>query len=405
MIADFHSLISPDVGIIHRADEGLVPYDHPRIASWFAQACDIGRVLGAGPPGNTGGAAAGRQDARQAAIGEAVERYSACHMPESQVRLAREADLLDDAMVVGPDWRDGLDVGETLHWVRGSLLRSRATAIGCWLPAHRVYLNGIDDDRGIWTATSNGLACHTDPWRALRSALLEVIERDAVMVSWHTRSAVTKIECDLRWQDVGRPSVRFDLAVESYSLYLLDSPLDIPVVLAVARGSRGQPAAAVGAAANPRLHLAARKALIECQQTFAWARLMLAEDRPIPDAHEITELEQHVAHYVDPAHLGAFDYLERDFGRLPVRLTLTDPGGPPQDPRRDVDDLLDRAAAAGLDCCCVDVTAPDVREAGAWVVRAVVPGLYPLTVGAEHRMRHPRVAGRLPVIPTPHPFP
>lgn len=51
------------------------------------------------------------------------------------------------------------------------------------------------------------------------------------------------------------------------------------------------------------------------------------------------------------------------------------------------------------------MTTPDVRSCGGWVVRALVPGLYPLTVGhGEHFLAHPRLAG-VDVNPDPHPFP
>jgi ribosomal protein S12 methylthiotransferase accessory factor len=150
------------------------------------------------------------------------------------------------------------------------------------LPAHRVFLDGIDHEAGVATGTSTGLACHVDPWRALRSSLVEVIERDAVMVSWLTRSSFRPLHAPLRWRSQHGTDIRFDLAVENYRLYRLDSPAGIPVAFVVTRGGRIQPPLAVGAAAHPDLVLACRKALIDAQQTLGWARHMLAQRRPVP---------------------------------------------------------------------------------------------------------------------------
>jgi ribosomal protein S12 methylthiotransferase accessory factor YcaO len=120
------------------------------------------------------------------------------------------------------------------------------------------------------------------PVAGVRSGLLEVIERDAVMVSWLTLARPRPLQTSLRWRSDNGIDIRFDLAVEDYRLYLLHSPAGIPVVFAVAHGGRNQPPVAVGAAAHLDLVLACRKALIEAQQTFSWARHMLAQRRPVP---------------------------------------------------------------------------------------------------------------------------
>jgi ribosomal protein S12 methylthiotransferase accessory factor len=424
MAVDLQELISADVGMIHRADEALAAFDHPRLTNWFVRSCDPAAVFGAGGRVSAGAAGADRAAARTAALGEAVERYSACHVPATRIRrMNRIVAQQLDIPAVPPDWcgqaAEPADDATPLDWVLGRQLQPNGTSSPAWLPAHRVYLNGVDCDAGVGTATSNGLACHVEPWRALGTALLEVIERDAVMVSWHTRTPGRRIEVEQRWQPGGGPELRFDRAVECYALYLLDSPVDVPVVLAVARGAVGQPAVAVGAAAALDPGTAARKALVECTQTFAWARLMLAQGRSIPEADELTDLEHHVAHYLHPARRTAFDYLDgADSVTLPGGLAEPSALARPPDigtaadsaaatvlARQQVLTLLGRAHRAGLQCYCVDVTAPDVRSVGAWVIRVVVPGLYPLTVGGEHRRDHPRVAGRFPASPVPHPFP
>jgi ribosomal protein S12 methylthiotransferase accessory factor len=401
--SDLHRLVSADVGVINRVDESVAPYDHPRLSSFFAQSSDTVPLFGNRLTGSSGAMAADRASARAAATGEAVERYSVCHAPESRLRRATRTDLGDAVSVVAPDWR--AEPSESpLSWLRGTRLGTGpGDSEPAWLPAHRVFLSGVDSEAGVATGTSTGLACHTEPWRALRSSLLEVIERDAVMVTWLSRSTPRAIWTDLRWRTNGI-DIRFDLAVERYRLYLLESPVRIPVVFAVATGNRNQPTVAVGAAAHLDLVLACRKALIEAQQTFGWARHMLAQQRRIPTLDEIEELDDHVAYYLDPARLRAFDFLDARSRRPPISVDLREPLRTDQ-PERDVYDVVRQARCAGLDCFCADVTAPEVREAGAWVVRALIPALYPLTVADQHRSDHPRLAHCDSLNPDPHPFP
>lgn len=397
-------LLSPDAGVVNRVDEGTAGYDHPRLASCFARTCATGHVLGMSGTGESGGVAASVHDARLAALGEAVERYSACWVPRSRLRHARRT-ALPPADVVGPDLIDDGGEERAIHWVPGARLRPDGSSEPAWVAASRVYLDGIDCTPGTAVTTSTGLACHHDAWRALRSGLLECIERDAVMVAWLSRSGATPIRCSQRWVDSHGVPVRFDRAVERYALYALASPTGIPVVFAVALGAAGQPPVAVGAAADLDPARACRKALLEAYQTFTWCRHMLLQRRVVPQRADVVDLDDHVAFYLDPGRLEAFDFLLDD-DNLPTSWELDiDTLAPVDDPAGDVRRLVTAAAGAGWACYAVDVTAPDVREAGGWVVRAVVPDAHPLTVGTEIRSSHPRLVGTATPNPWPHPFP
>lgn len=397
------SLVSADAGIVHRVDQGITGYDHPRLIPTFAHACDTRPLLGLTPFARSGGMAEEPEPSRLAALGEAVERYSAVCVPRSRLRTARVSELAG-TVHVEPQWLRPQDFDHSVRWVPGTRLRPDGPGEPAWIAASRAYLSDIDEGGRIATPTSTGLACHTDPWQALHSALLEVIERDAFMITWLTRAQSTPLHTSLSWTGRRGNQVRFDRAIEQYKLYRLPSPTGVPVVLALALGADAQPAAAVGAAAHPDLGQACRRALVEAYQTVHWAMHMLAEGlEPATHSDDIHDLDAHVAYYLDPAHLHAFDFL-RTTPQIPVEVDLADARvGPVGEPECRA--LIGRLAAAGLDSFAVDVTAPDVRAAGAWVVRAVVPGLYPLLVGTGARPDHPRLPATEDVNPDPHPFP
>ncbi|MEO8888783.1 MAG: YcaO-like family protein [Jatrophihabitantaceae bacterium] len=396
------ALVSADVGVVHRVDAGVTQYDHPRLAPTFAQVCDTGPLFGVAHPARAGGMAEDPRHSRLAALGEAVERYSAAAVPASRLRSARPVDLAG-APLVEPDWT--ADPGEpgVIRWVRGSRLRPVGSSEPAWIAASRVYLSDADEPGRVAVPTSTGLACHPDPWRALYSALLEVIERDAVMITWLTRTGGEPLRTSLRWLGDQGNAVRFDRAVEHYELYRLDSPTGVPVVFAVAFGAEQQPGAAVGAAADLDLGRACRKALVEAHQTMHWASHMMTAGRTGSADGALRDLDDHVAHYLDHQYVRAFDFLRRGTrAALDVELGVLPPA---VDPEAGCRALVARAEAAGVDCFAVDVTAPEVRSAGLWVIRAVLPGLYPLLVGDNKRPDHPRLRASAPVNPDPHPFP
>jgi ribosomal protein S12 methylthiotransferase accessory factor len=396
-------LVSADVGIVHRLDAGMAGYDHPRLATAFASVCETAPIFGSDFDARAGGMAAGPAAARLAALGEAVERYSASHVPVSRLRRAR-VDELGGAPAAEPEWLDRRAAEHRVRWVPAHRLRATEPGEAAWAAASRVYLSGPDDPAPVAVPTSTGLACHVDPWQALYAGLLEVIERDAVMTSWLLQSPVTPLQSRLQWTAEGGGRIHFDRAVEEYRLVLLPSPVDVPVVLGLGFGADGQPAVAVGAAADLDLVRASRRALIEAHQTFLWATHMVASGDPPPsDPAAIDDLDEHVAYYLDRGRLSAFDFLRRP-AAAPVPVDLDDlrPSG---DSEQRCRELIGSIADAGLDCFAVDVTSPDVREAGLWVVRAIIPALYPLLVGTTHAPEHPRVPRDLVPDRDPHPFP
>lgn len=398
------ALVSPDVGIVHRVDPGVTGYDHPRLAPTFAQVCDTRPLVGCAHAARAGAMGTDPGQSARAALGEAVERYSASFVPASRLRRAR-VDELAGQPCVPPDWLDpAAERNSVIRWMPATQLSAAGPGRSAWVAVSRAFLSDTDEAGRIAVPTSTGLACHSDPWRALRSALLEVIERDAVMLTWLTHAPATPIRTDGRWRTESGGEVRFDRAVERYELFRLDSPVGVPVVFAVAFGAERQPGAAVGAAASPDVVGACRKALIEAHQTFRWAAHMRAQGlAPTDPAGPFDDLDAHVAYYLDPARAEAFDFL-RASDRQPQTVDLS-AAGPDGDPEETCRELVAKAAAAGLDCFAVDVTSPDVRAAGLWVIRAVVPGLYPLLVGTGPRPDHPRLPARVPVNPDPHPFP
>ncbi|MGI8879730.1 MAG: YcaO-like family protein [Jatrophihabitans sp.] len=400
------TLVSADVGPIVSVHDGMTGWPEPRLHKAYAATCDLDALFGQSLLANAGGIGVTARTARSAALGEAIERYSAAFAPPSRLRRCRADELTGAEVPPVEDWRllgapsptgsHDVGAGDELHWV---LATNLMTSAATWLPAHRVFLADLDDPARYPLATSTGLACHVDPWQALLTALLEVVERDAVLAGWSTRTPGEAIDWVPQDPSDAEYRGRFRDAVESYHLVRMPGPTSIPAVFAVAFGAAGQAPVAVGAAARLTEGDACRRALTEARQSVEWTMLMRADGVAVPTAAELTQLEDHVRYYLDPARLRAFEFL--DLGD-PVRRVTGAPGASAaEDGVRQVQSAL---AEAGLAAYACDVTTPEVRRCGGWVVRAVVPGLYPLHVGAAPFAGHPRLHGAA-INPDPHPFP
>ena len=423
------ALLSRDVGVVNRLDAGVTPWDQPRLATAYAQVCDTWLITGSRHAIRPAGMAPTTGAARLCALGEAVERYSSALVPSSRLYRARTSDVEENGAVpvAPPEWRNRPVHEPPTSWVPGWRLRpsvsshggddapepgtgtARPIAEAAWLAASRVYLDDIDTDCGVVPPTSTGLAAHPDPWQALRSAMCEVVERDAVMRTWLTRGPTRPVTAFGLSGQRSAP-VDFSNTVEDYRTFALPAAGSVPTVLGVALGRSGQPPVAVGAATAPDLAAATRKALTETAQTMRWAASMRAEGRVVASADGLTDLDDHVAYYLDPSRRPAFDFLLAGGGRpIPVDLAGSDAGADDTDDadlaRRDVSRLVAALDADGFAVFCADVTCPEARAVGIWVIRAVVPGLYPLFVGATPLPEHPRVPLASVVNPDPHPFP
>jgi ribosomal protein S12 methylthiotransferase accessory factor len=124
-----------------------------------------------------------RADAMVRAAGEAVERFSLVG-PGGLVLAGPETDRR-------PDWQQALDstVGSTdmPHYAGRRLIDGSAIAV----PAALVDYPYSDDD--TFEATPSGAAAGSGCRGALRAALLELIERDAVMVGWSRQLELTGV--------------------------------------------------------------------------------------------------------------------------------------------------------------------------------------------------------------------
>ena len=152
-------------------------------------ACIVGDT-GSLRESSSGGFARTKEAAHAACVAEALERYSASltRLPlraESELDGARVLRLSDFALFDGEQQRmPGFPwPAPDPRAVRYAPVYSLADNTEAWAPEPLVGLGGRTDPPLV-PSTSTGLAAHDNPCAALLSAVEELLERDALTVTW-----------------------------------------------------------------------------------------------------------------------------------------------------------------------------------------------------------------------------
>ena len=87
------SLVSPYVGVVRGVQEVLAGPQDVRLATMWCESAHAGALLGVETAHTGGGSGSSAAEARAAAIGEAVERYSACYLDEDRLVVATAREL------------------------------------------------------------------------------------------------------------------------------------------------------------------------------------------------------------------------------------------------------------------------------------------------------------------------
>jgi ribosomal protein S12 methylthiotransferase accessory factor len=426
-------LVDEHVGIIHHLE--LVPREpgDPDFFQFAARACNTGAFSREKNFCNTGGASSDRESAAAKAIGEAVERYCgalydvdefplssfeaadfSCVLPQEFALFSVEQYEQPGFPYVPFDestpvrWAPVIDPlnGETLH----------VPAAMVFIPYF--YYQGMGDSP-IVQPISTGLSCHCSLAEAAVHAVCEVIERDAVTITWQARLSHPQVRVETLSegnQDLVR---RFERTGDSVALLNITLDTGVPTCLAVLRGHPAERAALVVAgAADPDPERAVRKSLEELEHTRRYSQQIKSYFPrlvPEPDHSNVKDQVSHLNFWCDHGNACHADFLVSsldrvDFGDLSCPAT--------GDPQRDLRTIAENVGATGHRVLLVDLTTPDLRALGLAVVRSIIPGYHPLYMGFRLRAAggrrlweipqkqgYPGIGRDIGDNPFPHPYP
>lgn len=238
------------------------------------------------------------------------------------------------------------------------------------LPAQLVYVDvDFTNEPLIRPRVSTGAAANETLEEALHSGILENIERDSYMISYLSKRQLPKVNLEKYFPDVFNYFKRYLL-----SLYVFDttSDLNIPSFMCfnVDRTGMG-PALSVGLNSSLSPKEGILGSIKESQQVRQWIRDLWIQ-KGYDSSHkqnEIIEVEDRGFYWYGLNRLSELNYLidsplYRDFREIK----------PPTSKQNLVKYLKDK----GISTYYADITLPEFKEAGFFVVRAIQPELHPL---------------------------
>jgi ribosomal protein S12 methylthiotransferase accessory factor len=377
--------LDDQLGIVQEVGEAEsfpVPY-------YLSRICDTAGFSDVTAARDAAGVGADWDGAFMKALGEALERYCAGIYRVSEFETGAPTDL-DNA--VSPSafvCRQEPDESESISWVTGENLSTGGTVK---LPAEFVHFP--PPSRRYRSPVTTGLGLGNSGGEALLAGLYEVIERDAMMLSWYSSFDPLELSID----DDSFDSVVRRAGSEGLDVtpVLLTQDVDVPVV-AVAVHRDEWPQLALGTDADLDVVSAAHSALAEALQNWMELRGMGPDD-----AQDALGAIGRYAHSPD----AAVEFIDTET-TIPA-----DSAGPPELPEHDeeLSEVVDRVTDAGLSAYAARTTTRDVEALGFEAVRVVIPGAQPLCFDdiyfGERANRVPEELGFTPELDREHhPFP
>ncbi|MDA2812300.1 TOMM precursor leader peptide-binding protein [Nocardiopsis sp. RSe5-2] len=327
------------------------------------------------------------------------------------------------------------DPGREYGWVQGYSFARR----GPVLVPERLAYYGTGGEPGrdpmFVLESSNGGATGSCLEEAVLHGLLEVVERDAFLMTWYARLPVPRVD-PYSAADRTIPMLVEQIRHEQgYAVSLYDTTLDhgVPSVWAMAvrlDGDESRPRLSCAAGAHLQPERAVLGALAELGPildgligTYPGEAERVGE--MVADPEQVQRMADHGLLYADSRVFDRLRFLTGTEPRpgVPIGASFGTPEWPPiagADLTGDLLALAGRLLADGLDVVAVDQTTSEHRRAGLSCVKVLVPGMLPMTFGHAYRRIHglprlrevpyrlgyaPRPLDDADINPFPHPFP
>ena len=297
-----------------------------------------------------------------------------------------------------------------IRWARGYSLTHRRERFVPAVMTH-LYLRPSRTEQ-FWQQISTGVAAHVRPGAAMISAICEVIERDAIAMVWLARLALPRIELPPSLPPLLAANHRvLQRSLVRHEFFDATTDTGIPTVYAV-QLLDGHPS--VSQYVNCACGFSAEEACAKTIREAAPARPVLRYVDDVPaNSDDFRSLYDGANYLGKPGFRHAFDFLLNSPNRKPLSQVEIDA---PADEAGRLRHLIQRLKALDMEVVMVDLTSDELRRLGVWVVRAVVPGLMPMSsvqrgrfLGSPRLYDYPRQAGYGPLTeddinPLPQPF-
>ncbi len=392
------SPIDSHSGLIRWVFDLPIEPGEPQIFNAAVRMADTTRFMGRPCYDQNGGSGLTRAAARHAAVGEGLERYCASAWDPATLIFGTGRDLSGPHLIYPPERYALFHPDQHLpyprftadlpiSWIEAYSLTQQQPSL---IPASLVYLPYVPQfleqgEQGVGAAMSTGLACGRSYGDAVLRGIYEVIERDAVMITWLNRLPMPRVDIESSPTLYSLYEARFARDGLDYRLYEITTDIPVPSYLCLLIDKRTEPAMiCAGGATSLDPIRAASKAMIEAIQTREWGKVLPSS--PAPDLRKdyttVRDFEDHVVLYAHGDMFHSLDFLP-EACRSSSTTSWRNKGTANTD--RDLDWVLDVLRSLDVDVLVTDLTTPDVAACGYRVVKVLMPELQPLY--ADYRER------------------
>jgi ribosomal protein S12 methylthiotransferase accessory factor len=283
------------------------------------------------------------------------------------------------------------------HWVWGYSFQKQAPIL---VPEHCAYYGvpASEENPVFVFDISNGCALGNCLEEAIFHGMLEVIERDAFLLTWYARLQVPRLNPD----SVADPTIRTLLEhLEHHSGYMihafnitLDHAIPCLCLLGIDEQNReNTPKVFVAAGSHPHPEQALLKALREFAMYLTFPRPLDQQSRAqaqemFADSSLVRKMDHHPLVYYLPEAFERLHFFSHTARPQTFQEAFSDfYRNPPEqmDLRDDLETLINFYGQRDMDVIVVDQTAPEHRPCGLRCVKVLMPGMLPMTFGEQNR--------------------
>lgn len=301
-------------------------------------------------------------------LAEALERYSMSFIPEKDIKLSsldkienkrrfddfyvyNEKQYLNNKIFSNP-YKD------SIYWTKIYSIKNKKD--WKYWPASLIYLP-FDLESPVAENTSTGMAAGLNIRDCIKSGLLELIERDAIMINFMQKLNPPEINID----EIGGfnkdliSKIKREYNIKIYKLY---SDINVPIYLSFVWNKKlGKIHFGIGASANLDSDYAINKALKECLFTYFYSNNIMKDRKK--DPNKINALYEHFLYYQG----SNFNKLLFDSEVIKYKRE-----------RIKYEELLYELKKNNIDVYYKELTTPDIVDTGIKVVKVIAPGLIDL---------------------------
>lgn len=321
-----------------------------------------------------------KENAICGAIAEAMERYCGALISfqiknkaelkgKSVIQLEKFA-LFSDEQYSNPEfiWKKPVDDG-VFYGKMYSVYDNEEV----WIP-HELIGLGTKTSKAAVPSTSTGIASHTDKWLALLRAIQEILERDAFTVYWVNSLPGREIKLDDRYL---KPVKEKHGEIFCFDITQDWNPNPVVAICGFIK-QRNLKRISMGVACRSNYEDAIKKAYLEWVQgtIFAVYYKMSMPNIRLGNPSQISDFDEHAAYYtIHPEKWECVPIIKnrKGFDRGGIFRSLRK--NEPDNPKTILKNLLKAIIKEKIEIFYKDITLPDVRQTGLWVIRAVSPQL------------------------------